>query len=98
MPPSLARCDGKVCDVIRTPRLHSRSLLALVAVAAIGLAACGDDTTVGSAATVADTAPVETNGTTTPVAPTGDYGTGECAPVDGSATKTQTFAAAPQKC
>ncbi len=87
-----------MCDVIRTPRLHSRSLLALVAVAAIGLAACGDDTTVGSAATVADTAPVETNGATTPVAPTAEYGTGECAPADGSATKTQAFAAAPQKC
>jgi len=86
-----------MCDVIRTLHLRSRSLVALVALAAVGLAACGDDTTVGSAATVATTAPAE-SAATTPVAPSGDFGIGACAPADGSGAKTQTFANAPQKC
>jgi len=85
-----------VGGVIRIPRLRSNAALAVAAATALTLAACGDDTTVGSAATVASTAaPVAT---TAPAASAPGYGTGECAPADGSAAKKQAFTDAPQQC
>jgi cyclophilin family peptidyl-prolyl cis-trans isomerase len=76
-----------VCAVNRTPLNRFVRPLALVAVGALALVACGDDTSVAGSGT---TAAVGAGNST--------YGTGACAPADGSATKTQTFADAPQKC
>jgi len=68
---------------------HPRTLIAAVAVAAVLVAGCGSDSTATPA----------TGGSSTPADTTGSVaGTPECPPVEGAATKTQTFGAAPPEC
>ena len=85
--------DGSMCDVIRTPRL----LLALAAAASLTLAACGDDSTASDTATESTVAAGAATDSTAAAGGATAAADG-CAPADGSATKTTSFAAAPPTC